>query len=269
MEQTERERRAYAKTQRAHLLRKLESEFDLAPRLAQAVLEEAELCLRDDNERVQLGQRWVRLAAREAGHGQRLSETATKQVCWTIDNGAEDEATLSSQGRLGLRRVRIQRLLDEAVEQGALASQEDLAQALQVDVRTIKRDCQALQAVGVWLPLRGHVRSIGRGQSHKAQIVGRWLHGETYDQLMRSTHHSVSCISRYVQTFVRIVALHQEGFSESELAHLTQCGVRLVQEYLTLYRQYDEPVCRQRLAEQLLRLQGRSSVAETQKKRLP
>lgn len=269
MEQAERERRAYAKTQRAHFLRKLESEFELSPRMAQAVLEEAELCLCGDQEGMQPGQRWVLLAAREAGHGQRIDETATKPVCWTIDSGAEDAATLASQGRMGLRRVRIQRLLDEAVEQGALASQEDLAQALQVDVRTIKRDCQALQAVGVWLPLRGHVRSIGRGQSHKAQIVGRWLHGETYDQLMRSTHHSVSCISRYVQTFVRIVALHQEGFSEREVAHLTQCGVGLVQEYLTLYQQYDDPLCRERLAEQLLRLQGRSRAAESKKKRLP
>jgi uncharacterized protein DUF1670 len=269
MEQTGSERRAFAKTKASQLQHKLETEFDLAPRMAQAVVAEAEACLSDECASQVSGQRWVLLASREAGHGQALSETATKRVCWTVDAGADDAVTLAAQGRIGVRRVRIQRLLDEAVEQGALATQEDLAQVLAVEVRTIKRDCQALQAAGVWLPLRGNVRSIGRGQSHKRQIVGRWLRGETYDQLMRSTHHHVSCIARYVQTFVRVVALHQEGLPAPQIAHLTQCGERLVQEYLQLYQQPTEPVCQERLAEHLQRLQSGRTPAETQKKRLP
>lgn len=273
MERSESERRAFAKTKSAHFLNKLQSEFDMAPRIAQAVVEEAEACLSDENESQQSGQRWVILASRRAGHGQSLKETATQRVCWTLDAGEEDQATLREQGSLGVRRVRIQRLLDEAVDQDALATQEDLAHALEVDVRTIKRDCVALQKAGVWLALRGNVRGIGRGQTHKSQIVGRWLHGESYDQLMRSTHHTVSCIRRYVQTFVRVVALQQEGFAESQIAHLTQCGVHLVQEYLTIYRQNDDALGRERLAEQLLRLQGGGHPAEkspeTQKKRLP
>ncbi|MBV7332586.1 DUF1670 domain-containing protein [Chloroflexi bacterium TSY] len=184
------EQRAAAKTRRAQLLYTLQSEFDLAPRVAQAVLEEAEECLSSEPKQ-EAGKRQVLLASREASHGQSLSETATKQISWTLDAGESDTEILLSQGRQGLRRVRIQRLLDEAVAQGGLATQEDLAQALEVSVRTIKRDCEALQAAGVWLPLRGNVLSIGRGQTHKGQIVSRWLRGETYDQLVRSTHHNV------------------------------------------------------------------------------
>lgn len=268
MEKTGQERRVLAKTGAAQLQNKLESEFDLAPRIAQAIVSEAEACLGERPETESAGQSWVLLTSREAPHGQALQETAMKQVCWTLDAGADDAATLAAQGRVGLRRVRIQRLLDEAVEQGALATQEDLAQALGVEVRTIKRDCQALQASGIWLPLRGNVRSIGRGQSHKSQIVRRWLNGETYDQLMRSTHHHVSCIARYVQTFVRVVALQQEGLHEQQIAHLTQCGVHLVQEYLQLYQQCDEAHCRERLAEQLQRLQGSPGRTEAKKKRV-
>src|SRR5215216_4506541 len=119
MEKMGRERRTFAKTKRAHFLYKLETEFDLAPRLAQAVLAEAEACLCEEDEQQATGKRWVLLATREAGHGQRLSETATCRVCWTIDAGEEDHELYASQGRNGLRRVRIQRLLDEAVEQGA------------------------------------------------------------------------------------------------------------------------------------------------------
>ena len=118
------------------------------------------------------------------------------------------------------------------------------------------------------MPSNGNIRSIGHGQTHKAQIIGRWLGGETYDQLTRSTHHHVSCIARYVQTFVRVVALQQAGLDEQQIAHLTQCGVPLVQEYLQLYQQNDAPHCRERLNEQLQRLQGRAQPLETQKKRL-
>ena len=267
MVRTGQEQRAFAKTRRAQLLHSLQSEFDLAPRIAQAVVEEAEASLCQPSENSTSGQRRVVLASREASHGQSLSATATKQVNWTLDAGETDAETLLSQGRKGLRRVRIQRLLDEAVAQGALATQEDLAQALEVNVRTIKRDCEALQAADVWLPLRGNVLSIGRGQTHKGQIVGRWLQGETYDQLVRSTHHNVKCIGRYVQCFVRIVALAQEGLSITQIAHLTQCGQPLVQEYLAIYQQCDDPVCLERLAEQLDRLQGVASREATQKKR--
>ena len=79
---------------------------------------------------------------------------------------------MQQHGSPTLRRVRIQRLLDEALAQGAVATQEDLAQALHVSLRTIKRDCAA-QAQEVYLPTRGNLHGIGRGQTHKAQI-GRW-----------------------------------------------------------------------------------------------
>ncbi len=268
MKETGKAQRTQAKTSASQLQQKLESEFDIPRRIAEVIVSEAEACLQVSGEQLVSGQRWVLLASREAGHGQAISETALKRVCWTLDDGAADSATYASHGAVRLRRVRIQRLLGEAVEQGALATQEDLATALTVDVRTIKRDCCELEAAGVWLPLRGNIRSIGRGQTHKAQIVGRWLAGETYDQLMRSTHHHVSCITRYVQAFVRVVSLHQEGLPDAQIAHLIQAGLPLVREYLTLYQQYDAPHYRERLSEQLQRIQGSHQANKTQKKRM-
>jgi hypothetical protein len=268
MKETGSQRRVAAKTAAAQLQQKLESEYAIPRRIAEAIVSEAESCLQVEGEAVAVGQSWVLLASREAGHGQSISETSLRRVCWTLDDGGDDAITYGAHGRVGLRRVRIQRLLDEAVEQGAFATQEDLAKALQVDVRTIKRDCCELEAAGVWLSLRGNMRNIGRGQTHKAQIIRRWLCGETYDQLTRSTRHHVTCITRYVQTFVRIVALHEEGLPEQQIAHLSQSGLPLVQEYLKLYQTYDAPLYRERLAEQLQRLQGSRQPKATQKKRM-
>jgi hypothetical protein len=177
-----------------------------------------------------------------------------KEVVWTIDAGQEDRRVQQEQGIVGLRQVRIQRLADEALAQGGVATQEDLAQALHVSVRTIKRDCKAIAAQGIVLPTRGQLKGIGRGQTHKAQIVGRWLRGETYDQIQLHTRHSLSSIKRYVQSFVRVADLHRQGFREGEITLVLEMSAYLVGEYLALYRQHDEPVYQERLTEQIERL---------------
>ena len=179
------------------------------------------------------------------------------EVVWTIDAGPEDYEVLEQYGRQAMRRYRIQRLLDEAVSQGGAATQEDLARALSVSVRTIKRDCADLEKEGIYLPTRGNLRGIGRGQTHKALIVGRWLTGETYDQIARQTHHSLSSVRRYVQAFVRVMQLQSQGLSAVEIGLLLQIGQPLVKEYLAIYRQHDTPFAQQRLAEQLQRLNQR------------
>jgi Mn-dependent DtxR family transcriptional regulator len=159
-----------------------------------------------------------------------------------------------------LRLVRVQRLLDEALEQGALATQEDLARVLQSSSRTIKRDFAELHSAGLYLPSRGYMKGIGRGQTHKAQIIRRWLHGETYDQLSVNSHHAVSSINRYLKTFVQVVRLHQEEMSTNQIALLLQIGAPLVQDYLNVYEQNAEAECRERLKEQLTRLCGAGKV---------
>ena len=212
MQQNEIER-LQAKTPEQRLISVLQQEYHFAPKIAQALVAEAQACLVGPDLPLQPGQMRVVLLKRKAPPGRALSQSQMVEVVWTIDAGPEDQAVLANYGLCALRQVRIQRLLEEALAQGAVASQEDLARALQVSVRTIKRDWAELQAQGLYLPSRGHLQGIGRGQTHKAQIVGRWLRGETYDQIARHTHHAVSCVQRYVQTFVRVLNLHQQGFT--------------------------------------------------------
>lgn len=246
--------RQATKTVEHHFVRTLIEEFQFAPRVAQAVLAEAQESLLAAGKEPGRGQVRVILTRRQAGHGQCLDKTASQEVLWTINAGAEDQQILTAHGREALRRARIVRVLDEALDQGAAATQEDLALALNVGLRTIKRDCSALAAQGVYLPTRGHLQGIGRGQTHKALIVGRWLRGETYDQLILSTRHSLTCIRRYILSFVRIVELHEQGFSLNQIARLVEHSEALVQEYLAVYHQNDSSACRERLAEQLTRL---------------
>ena len=251
---TSEKQRQQSKTREQRFLSVLESEFDFAPKFATALLAEAKACLLGEEKGLKPGQVKVLLLPRHAPHGQALKQIVMREVVWTIDAGQEDDEVAEQYGRIALRQTRIQRLLSQAIEQGAVATQEDLARALQVEVRTVKRDCKALQAKGIALPTRGNLKGIGRGQTHKAQIVGRWLQGETYDQIAYQTKHSLSCIQRYIQTFVRVVQLQQQGFSTGEISLTVQIGVPLVEQYVALYRQNDTPFSRQRLQAQLQRL---------------
>jgi hypothetical protein len=247
-------RRFQAKTREQRFLNMMEQEFNYPPKIAQAILAEAQDCLVGQPGNLKPGQMRVILLQRQATHGSSLRQTPTQEVTWTVDNGKEDSQVERLHGRTGLRRMRLQRLLSEAIEQGAVATQEDLARTLQVTVRTIKRDCALLRRQGIYLPTRGNLRGIGRGQTHKGQIVGRWLKGGTYDQVARDTHHSLTSVKRYIQTFARVLSLHQKGFSAGEVSLALQISSALVSEYLAVYEQHDTPFCRQRLTEQLNRL---------------
>lgn len=251
--------RVQAKTPEQRFMSVLIQEFNYAPKVAQAILAEAQESLLGQAENLRPGQVRVILLKREAVHGQALAHSETMEVTWTVDAGAEDYEIEQRDGPRALRRSRLQRLLDEAISQGAVASQEDLARVLHVSVRTIKRDCAYLQQQGLSLPTRGKLKGIGRGQSHKAQIVGRWLRGETYDQIAHRTHHSLSCVKRYVQTFARVINLHQKGLRSGEISLLVQLSPALVEDYLTIYHQNDTPFNRQRLQEQLVRLSQANS----------
>ena len=246
--------RLQIKTAEQRFLSVLEEDFHKPPRVAQALLEEAQACLFGSAQHVRPGQMRVILARRDAGHGRGLAEIPMIEVIWTVDAGLEDLEVLQEHGRPALRQAQILRLANEALDQGAVATQEDLAQALQVSVRTVKRHCAYLQAQGVEIPTRGNVQGIGRGQTHKAQIVGRWLRGETYDHIALHTRHSLSSIRRYVQTFARVVHLHRRGWVDDQIATLLGIGSSLVAEYLAIYRENDSPACRQRLEAQLTRL---------------
>jgi hypothetical protein len=82
----------------------------------------------------------VSLARREAPLGRFLREDEYVSARWTI-SAPDDEAIADKAER---RQYRLKRLLQQAVDQGAAPTDEDLARALGVSRRTILRDMQAL-----------------------------------------------------------------------------------------------------------------------------
>ncbi len=96
----------------------------------------------------------VRLPAADAPIGRPLHDDEWVTVTWTLS--APDDAAVV--GKVDRRRHRLLRLLREAAAQGAAPTIHDLAEALKVGDRTIKRDLAALRAAGHPTPTRGHRR---------------------------------------------------------------------------------------------------------------
>ena len=233
----------------------LEAGFEMPPRVAQSVLELAKNVFNPDGlygdkgGRLRPGQIRHIIAAAAAPRGRPLRETEMMEVVWTIDAGEEDLEVLQVQGSVALRRMRILRLVNQALDQGGEPTQEDLGKALSVTARTIRSDIAALEAEGYRVATRGKLRGVGRGQTHKVPIVELYLKRHTYSEIMWRTHHSSSAIKRYIQTFGRVVMLSQRGLNAGEIAFAVGISERLASEYLDLYQRYDTAAHRDRLTE--------------------
>lgn len=251
----------------------LETGFEMAPRVAQGILELAkevfslDAVSTDGSGRLRPGQIRQVIAAAGAPHGRPLDQTEMVEVTWTLDAGEEDLEVLSRYDASALRRVRILRLVEEALDQGGEPTQEDLAKALGVSDRTIRSEIATLEAADHRVATRGKLRNVGRGQSHKIPIVKLYLKRHTYTEIMRQTHHSPYAIKRYIQTFGRVVMLTRKALSCSEIAHAVGISERLTEEYLDLYQKYNVPEYQQRLDEIVQMVSGGAQPASPEAKK--
>lgn len=148
-----------------------------------------------------------------------------------------DRKVKKEQGLPALRRRKIVRMCHEAVDQGGLLTQEDLAELLTTTARTIRYDIAALREEGVHVPTRGYYRDIGRGPSHKAVIVGMWLKGYEYSEIELRTHHSPVSIQNYIENFKKVVCLKDE-MDIDDIRIVTGMSERLIKEYLELLEEH-------------------------------
>jgi hypothetical protein len=249
--------RLATKTPEASFLHVLQDEFNFSLRVSRALLSTAQEMLIGSTpaRAVRPGQVRLVVASMQAPFGPPLAETDKVEVTLTVDAGEEDESVKEQEGTERLRQGRILRLTEEALEQGGVLTQEDLARALRVDVRTIRRSVKVLKGEGHLVQTRGAIKGVGRCQSHKVRIIELWLDREGYDKIARRVHHSPQSIQRYVSTFLRIVLLHGKRTAVSEIAFLTRSSERLVKEYLAVYEQALEvPRRREKLEEELARV---------------
>ncbi|MCJ7483233.1 MAG: DUF1670 domain-containing protein [Thermodesulfovibrionales bacterium] len=183
------------------------------------------------------GQFLFQVVAINAASNTPLADCEQKTVVLTLDDGQEDLHVKRQQGVVGLRLHRIQRLANEAFQQGGLLTVEDLAnRLLNCGERTLCRDIQTLHSQGISLPLRSTIKDMGRAISHRCIIVEHWLRGYEYEQIAQATHHSIPSVQNYICKFKRVVALALQGFDIHSIGFLVKLSSVLVEQYYSLYQ---------------------------------
>jgi hypothetical protein len=226
--------RLEAKSPEEAIIERISRDFNLAPFMAKTQFEQIRLYFEDyfGLER-DVGQMTVLAVSAENPPGCPVAECKRVPINLTVDS--PDDLEAFRKGVAALRRSRIQRLTWEAQEQGALLTQEDLARLLCASRSTVKRDIAELRAKGLNVPTRGQVKDIGKGVSHKTQIVGDWLAGYTFSQIQQRSQHSIASIGRYCSDFQRVIRLHVQELSLADIRLGTGLSERLIGEYLDLY----------------------------------
>lgn len=156
----------------------------------------------------------------------------------TLDAGEEDLLIRQQEGVIGLRRHRLQRIANEAFQQGGVLTVEDIAnRLLNCGEKTIVRDLVELNKQGITLPLRSVVKDMGRAITHRTAIIKQWLLGKEYSGIARSTNHSIEAIANYIDKFKRVVCLAKDNHEVKTIAFLVKLSVPLTEEYYRIYNE--------------------------------
>jgi hypothetical protein len=185
-------------------------------------------------EKIHEGQIVFHAASASEPPGKRISEIKTVPIHLTFHDRT-DIRVLSEEGTSALRRHKVIRMANEALDQGGLLTQEDLAVLLCSSRRTIRRDIKELKGKGIEVPTRGTLQDIGPGVTHKSKVVKMWLEGYEYTDIERKTGHSGFSVQRYLSGFSKVVRFYSRGYSLPEIRELADMSERLALEYLDLY----------------------------------
>jgi hypothetical protein len=194
----------------------------------------------DNSGAMKPGQILFEVVSVDNGAQKKLSECKMASVVLTLDAGEEDLVVKERYGVQGLRRHRLERMVNEAFQQGGLLTVEDIAnRLLNCGERTLCRDIKTFKEQGIVLPLRSTIRDMGKSVTHRALIVKEWLAGKEYSEIARATHHSVDAVASYVDKFKRVVCLARNNYEIKTIAFLVKLSPSLTQEYYDLYRKTD------------------------------
>lgn len=170
------------------------------------------------------------------GPGKPIKECRLVTVVLTLFEPKEDLMLWHQQGQAARRKALVQRLTEEAREQGGLLSQEDLALLLHSDTRTIRRDIRELREQrGIFVATRGQIQDIGPGVSHKGVAIGHWLAGLEPVEVARRINHTLHAVERYIHTFCRVVYLVRKGFHPHQISLTVGISSGGVRTFLDIY----------------------------------
>jgi tRNA(Leu) C34 or U34 (ribose-2'-O)-methylase TrmL len=167
--------------------------------------------------------------------GKALKHCKLRRITLTYINAKEDTEVRREYGTAAKRQQQILRMSVEAKDQQALLTQEDLAEILGTDVRTIRRDIHQLNQQRICVPTRGQQKDIGPGVTHRVKAVLQFLQDKEPLEIARSIKHSLTAVERYIDTFCRVVYCQRKFRNTLKTAMVVGVSTATVNTYLELH----------------------------------
>lgn len=213
----------------------------------------------------QLGQITYQAIALGEPPGKALRECRKVPVHLTI-MAAGDAEVWAAEGPEVLRRLRVHRLTYEALLQGGVLSQEDLACVLGFSLKTVQRIFAFYRQQGQRLPSRGEIQDMGRGVSHKVPIIRRYVQDLSFSTISRRLgKHGIASMARYLRQFALVMILEDRELTPAQMQSVIGISENLIEQYRALYAELNVP----EHARVLQRLQGTVFHPPTKAERKP
>jgi len=173
--------------------------------------------------------------------GKPLAKCRKVPVHLTLD--AEGDAQIwAGEGSSALRRLRIHRLVYEAMMQGGALSQEDLGYLLGVSLKTVKRVFAFYRQQGQPLPSRGEIQDMGRGVSHKIPVIRHYVQDLSFSHIsLELGKHGIPNMARYVHHFALVMVLEDRGLTPAQMESVIGISANLIEQYRALYVELNMP----------------------------
>jgi len=165
------------------------------------------------------------------------------QVPVALDLVTDDELQVLADGEdfRAVRRGRHARLLEQALAQGGVLAQSDLAAITLTSQRQVGDDIARFQrAQDRLLPYRGSVQDVGATLSHRVEVARLLEAGYLEPEISRmlSPIHDLHSVENYAQIYKNVMKLLERGFAPSEISSILSIGQRLVNTYIEIIREH-------------------------------
>jgi hypothetical protein len=189
----------------------------------------------------------VWLAVRREWNGRRKGLEVTDLVPVQLRVVTEEEIALLMAPALrrqfkasrAFNRARYARWCFDAYEQGGVLTLLDLSLISGLSEHYIGELLREHEReTGVVVPTRGTVHDIGPSMTHKAEVVRRWLRGESPLQIAKTLKHSQEAVDRYIADFQKVRLLVQK-FPVVDVPALAGLSASVVQQYVALLGEYE------------------------------
>ena len=172
--------------------------------------------------------------------------TASPTAQWCVVTFWDPEGDLSirkAYGVAGLRRHKLLRITAEALQQSFPLSQDLVSfDILGCGVRTLQRDVAHFAAAGVFVPFQ-RVSAADRKRRYTYPVAAAklYLEGRSQREIAAILYQNSEVVEGFIQDFAKVVRLATSGIGSNHIGTVTQVSEVLIEEYLSLFKEYNTP----------------------------